>query len=115
VDSPTQPIVAIAYKRPTQYSKEDPVFDVISLILSSGRTGLLYKELVRRRNRAGGPGSATYPDGRYPNLFGSSPGALGRPQRGRGPEALDDLSAASRRGRWTRKRWHASKPKRAPG
>ena len=70
VDSPTQPIVAIAYKRPDQYSKEDPVFDVISLILSSGRTGLLYKELVQEKKIAlVAQASATYPDGRYPNLF----------------------------------------------
>jgi predicted Zn-dependent peptidase len=70
VDSPTQPIVAIAYKRPDQYSKEDPVFDVISLILSSGRTGLLYKELVQEKKIAlVAQAIPTYPDGRYPNLF----------------------------------------------
>jgi predicted Zn-dependent peptidase len=70
VDSPTQPIAAVAYKRPDQYSKEDPVFDVISLILSSGRTGLLYKELVQEKKIAlAAQAIATYPDGRYPNLF----------------------------------------------
>jgi predicted Zn-dependent peptidase len=62
--------VAIAYKRPDQYSKDDPVFDVISLILSSGRTGLLYKDLVQDKKIAlAAQASATYPDGRYPNLF----------------------------------------------
>ena len=70
VDSPTQPIVAIAYKRPDQYAKDDPVFDVMSLILSSGRTGLLYKDLVQEKKIAlVAQASATYPDGRYPNLF----------------------------------------------
>jgi len=70
VDSPTQPIVAIAYKRPDQYSKDDPVFDVISLILSSGRTGLLYKDLVQEKKIAlVAQANASYPDGRYPNLF----------------------------------------------
>ena len=70
VESPTQPIVAIAYKRPDQYSKDDPVFDAISLILSSGRTGLLYKDLVQEKKIAlGARADATYPDGRYPNLF----------------------------------------------
>ena len=70
VDSPSQPIAAVAYKRPDQYSKEDPVFDVISLILSSGRTGLLYKELVQEKKIAlAAQAIATYPDGRYPNLF----------------------------------------------
>jgi predicted Zn-dependent peptidase len=70
VDSPTQPIVAIAYKRPDQYSKDDPVFDVISLILSSGRTGLMYKDLVQDKKIAlVAQTLATYPGGRYPNLF----------------------------------------------
>jgi predicted Zn-dependent peptidase len=70
VDSPTQPVLAVAYKRPDQYGKEDPVFDVISLILSSGRTGLLYKELVQEKKIAlAAQAAATYPDGRYPNLF----------------------------------------------
>ena len=70
VDSPTQPIVAIAYKRPDQYSKDAPVFDVISGVLSSGRTGLLYKDLVQDKKIAlVAQAVATYPDGRYPNLF----------------------------------------------
>jgi predicted Zn-dependent peptidase len=70
VDSPSQPIAAVAYKRPDQYSKEDPVFDVISLIFSSGRTGLLYKELVQEKKIAlVAQAIPTYPDGRYPNLF----------------------------------------------
>jgi predicted Zn-dependent peptidase len=70
VDSPTQPIVAIAYKRPDQYGKEDPVFDTISLILSGGRTGLLYKELVQEKKISlVAQVDATYPGGRYPNLF----------------------------------------------
>ncbi len=70
VNSPTQPIAAIAYKRPDQYGKEDPVFNVISLILSSGRTGLLYKELVQEKKIAlAAQARATFPDGRYPNLF----------------------------------------------
>jgi predicted Zn-dependent peptidase len=70
VDSPTQPIVAIGYKRPDEFSPDDPVFDVISLILSSGRTGLLYKELVQEKKLAlVAQAAATYPDGHYPNLF----------------------------------------------
>jgi len=78
---------AIAYKRPDQYSKDDPVFDVISLILSSGRTGLLYKDLVQEKKIAlVAQASATFAGGRYPNLFvfflAPSVGHTG----GRGPE-----------------------------
>jgi predicted Zn-dependent peptidase len=70
VESPSQPIVAIAYKRPDQYDPDDPVFDVISLILASGRTGLLYKDLVQERRLAlEAEAAATFPAGRYPNLF----------------------------------------------
>ena len=43
VASPSQPIMLIGYKRPDQYDKDDPVFDVISTILASGRTGFCTK------------------------------------------------------------------------
>jgi predicted Zn-dependent peptidase len=70
VDSPTQPIAAIGYKRPDQYDQDDPVFDMIQFILSSGRTGMLYKEMVEeKRISRVAQGLATFPDGRYPNLF----------------------------------------------
>jgi predicted Zn-dependent peptidase len=70
VESPSQPLLVVGYKRPDQYSKEDPVFDVISGVLSSGRTGLLYKELVRDKQVAvEAEAEDTFPGGRYPNLF----------------------------------------------
>ena len=70
VESPSQPIAVMGYKRPDQYDKDDPVFDVLSIILSSGRTGLLYKDLVADKKIAlEAEAIPTYPDGRYPNLF----------------------------------------------
>jgi len=70
VESPSQPIAFVGYKRPDQYSKDDPVFDVISGVLSSGRTGLLYKELVRDKQIAlEAEAEDTFPGGKYPNLF----------------------------------------------
>src|SRR5271170_5506442 len=70
VESPAQPFMAIAYKRPNQTSKDDAVFDVISEILSGERTGLLYKELVRDQKIALAAGSqASFPGGKYPNLM----------------------------------------------
>jgi predicted Zn-dependent peptidase len=60
----------IAYKRPNQRAKDDPVFDVISGIFSSGRTGLLYQELVRDKKIAlEADSAASVPGGKYPNLF----------------------------------------------
>jgi predicted Zn-dependent peptidase len=70
VESPSQPVLMVAYKRPDQYDKDDPVFDLIGLMLSGGRTGLLYRELVQDKRLAlQAQAVATYPDGRYPNLF----------------------------------------------
>ena len=70
VSSPAQPFLAVAYKRPDQYSKDDAVLDVLSDILSGGRTGIIYKELVRDKKIALGAGSqSTFPSGRYPSLF----------------------------------------------
>ncbi len=70
VETPSQPFLAIVYKRPNQLEKDDPVFDVISGILDAGRTGLLYQELVRdKRIALSAQSTATFPAGRYPNLF----------------------------------------------
>jgi predicted Zn-dependent peptidase len=70
VESPSQPLLVVGYKRPDEFSKEDPVFDVISGVLSSGRTGLLYKELVRDKQVAlEAEAEDTFPGGKYPNLF----------------------------------------------
>ncbi len=70
VHVPSQPIEVIAYKRPDEYDKDDPVFDVISGILSNGRTGLLYKSLVRDQKVALEAGAdASAPGSKYPNLF----------------------------------------------
>ena len=70
VDSPSQPLAVIGFKRPDQYDKDDPVFDIVSEILSSGRTGLMYQEMVRDKQLAlAAEADATFPAGRYPNLF----------------------------------------------
>jgi len=70
VESPSQPLLVIGYKRPDQYDKDDPVFDILSEILSSGRTGLLYQDLVRdKRVALEAEAGDSYPDSRYPNLF----------------------------------------------
>jgi predicted Zn-dependent peptidase len=70
VTSPSQPMAVVGYKRPDEYSKDDPVFDVISGILSSGRTGVLYKDLVRDKQIAlAAEAIDTFPGGKYPNTF----------------------------------------------
>src|SRR5258708_776113 len=70
VESPSQPLMVIAYKRPDQYDKDDPVFDVLADILAGGRTGMLYTDLVRdKKISLGAFAEATFPGGKYPGLF----------------------------------------------
>ncbi|MCP5117572.1 MAG: insulinase family protein, partial [bacterium] len=70
VESPSQPFLMIAYKRPDQRHEDDPVFDVISSILSSGRTGKMYTQMVRDDKIALQAGAAAaFPSAKYPSLF----------------------------------------------
>jgi predicted Zn-dependent peptidase len=65
----TQPFLMEAYKRPDIFDKDDPVFDVIRLILSNGRAGRLTTELVEQKHVAAAAQMVTpFPRGRYPNL-----------------------------------------------
>ncbi len=70
VYSSSQPILMVGYKRPDQYSPDDPVFDVLELILGRGRTSLLYKELVQEKKIAlAVQAASSYPGNRYASLF----------------------------------------------
>jgi predicted Zn-dependent peptidase len=70
VESPAQPIELLAYHRPNQNHKDDPVFDVIASLLASGRTSILYRDMVRDKQIALASGAdATVPAGKYPGLF----------------------------------------------
>jgi len=70
VESTSQPLIFLGYKRPDQYDKDDPVCDVIAGILASGRTGLLYREMVRdRKISLAAVAAPSFPGSRYPNLF----------------------------------------------
>jgi predicted Zn-dependent peptidase len=70
VASPAQPMEVIAYHRPDQYDKDDPVFEVISGLLSGGRTSIIYKDMVRDKKLALAAGAESeFPGGKYPSLF----------------------------------------------
>jgi predicted Zn-dependent peptidase len=70
IESPSQPIVLMGYKRPDERHADDPVLDILSSILASGRTGLLYKDLVRDKKISLAAGAvASAPGSKYPNLF----------------------------------------------
>ena len=70
VEAGTAPIALVGYKRPNQFDRDDAAFDVLQLILSHGKTGLLYRELVTDKHLAQRvDATATFPGGLYPNLF----------------------------------------------
>jgi predicted Zn-dependent peptidase len=66
----TQPMYIEGYHRPDYRDPDDSVYDAITDILSNGRTGRLYRSLVRDQKIAqtveGGSGE---PGVKYPNLF----------------------------------------------
>jgi len=70
VETPAQPFLIVGYKRPDQQHKDDPVFDVIASVLASGRTGWMYKEMVRDKKLALAAGAQSgIPGSKFPNLF----------------------------------------------
>jgi predicted Zn-dependent peptidase len=65
-----QPIYMEGYHRPASSHPDSPVYDVISMLLSSGRTSRLYKSLVRdQKIAAGAAGFNGFPGEKYGNLF----------------------------------------------
>lgn len=70
IESPAQPFVAIAYHRPDSAHADDAALDVLNGVLSSGRTSILYKELVEEKKTALGVQTiSTFPSGKYPHLY----------------------------------------------
>jgi predicted Zn-dependent peptidase len=70
VISEAQPVTVVGYKKPSKYHPDRAVFDVISSVLSGGRTSWFYKELVRDRQialQAGG--FPDFPGDKYTSLF----------------------------------------------
>lgn len=68
--SSNQPLVLVGYKRPSQYDKDDLVFDILGLVLANGNSGIVYRDMVEQKRMALNVETrATHPDGRYSNLF----------------------------------------------
>jgi len=71
LSDPSQPVYMEAYHRPDENSPDDPVYDVISDVLSTGRTSRLYRTLVRDKKIAAQAGVLNgFPGSKYPTLFG---------------------------------------------
>ena len=63
-------MLMVGYKRPSQYDKDDLALDVLQIMLSQGRSSMLYSDLVQEKRLAQqAQAMATIPDGRFPSLF----------------------------------------------
>jgi predicted Zn-dependent peptidase len=68
---PSQPSYLEGYHRPEATSADDPIYDVISDVLSTGRTARLYRDLVRDKKIAAAAGIMNgFPGSKYPTLIG---------------------------------------------
>ena len=66
----SQPVYLEGYHRPAATHPDSPTYDVISMLLSSGRTSRLYRSLVRdKKIAAQASGFNGFPGEKYPNLF----------------------------------------------
>ncbi|NTV48980.1 MAG: insulinase family protein [Geobacteraceae bacterium] len=64
-----EPTVIIGFHKPAINTKDDYVFDVINMVLGSGRTSRFYKKLVIEKQIASDIGAFDAPGHRYPSLF----------------------------------------------
>ena len=70
VEFDANPHVMIGYHKPTLPHFDDYVFDVIDILLSTGRTSRLYKTLVEEKKIAVSVSTSNgFPGARYANLF----------------------------------------------
>lgn len=65
----SEPTLMMAFHKPAINTADDYVFDVISMILGSGRTSRFYKKLVIEKQIASDIGAFDAPGNRYPSLF----------------------------------------------
>ena len=65
----SQPLYIEGYHRPNFRDPDDAVYDVLSDLLSKGRTSRLYRSLVRDKQIALVAQGGTFPGNKYPSLF----------------------------------------------
>jgi predicted Zn-dependent peptidase len=65
----SQPLYVEGYHRPDFRDPDDAVYDVLSDLLSKGRTSRLYRSLVRDKQIAIAAEGGSFPGNKYPNLF----------------------------------------------
>ncbi len=70
IENAAEPMFAMGFKRPDAFDRDDPVLDVIQMILGGGKSSWLVKELVETRGSASSVQAiASYPAASRPHLF----------------------------------------------
>jgi predicted Zn-dependent peptidase len=69
VEFDAEPLLSMAFHKPTLPERADYVFDIIDLLLSGGTSSRLYRALVVEQGLAASVSTYTAPGSRYPNLF----------------------------------------------
>jgi predicted Zn-dependent peptidase len=69
IRDPSQPIYIEGYHRPDFRDPDDAVYDVLSDLLSKGRTSRLFRSLVRDKQVAIDAAGGSFPGNKYPSLF----------------------------------------------
>ena len=88
---PAQPVYTEGYHKPAATDADQPIFDAIDDILSNGRTGRLYRSLVRDKKIALGVQSLSFfPGQKYPGLWL----ALALPSKGHTNDEVRDAVRA---------------------
>jgi predicted Zn-dependent peptidase len=62
-------LVALGFKRPDEFDREDAVLDVVQFVLAGSRSSVLWKDLVTSRLATNAVARSTWPAGRSPHLF----------------------------------------------
>jgi predicted Zn-dependent peptidase len=81
----TQPYVLVGYHRESMQSENDPVYDVLSNVLSQGRTSRLYRRLVETETALNVQAVSSYPGEKHESLFVF----FGLPNRGVSPDTVE--------------------------
>ncbi|HEY7402908.1 MAG TPA: pitrilysin family protein [Candidatus Angelobacter sp.] len=69
IHDPSQPVYLEGYHRPDFRDPDDTVYDVLSDLLSKGRTSRLYRSLVRDKRIALVAQGGSFPGNKYPSIF----------------------------------------------
>ncbi len=83
----TQPLFMIGYLRPSMFSEDDPVYDVLEDVLTGGRTSRLYQALVETEKAQVVNVWNGYPGQKYRHQFAF----FGAPNQGVSPDSVEQV------------------------